>query len=74
MIKVVTETTEKRTKEQRYEFLNMLFGTLTANLFGKMLAGKDDVANRQGKGCVIRVGADGAIKNGKGICTAGQLF
>lgn len=74
LIKVVTETTETRTKEQRYEFLNMPFGTLGASLFENMLAEKDDVANRQSKDCLIRVGAGGAIKNDNRIRTAGQFL
>ena len=41
LIKGVTQTTENETKEQRGGFLSMLLGTLGANLFETMLAGKE---------------------------------
>ena len=40
LIRGISETTENETKEQKCEFIEMLLGTLTANMLGNALAGK----------------------------------
>ena len=40
LLKVVTTTMKNETKEQKGEFVGMLFGTLGASLLGNVLAGK----------------------------------
>ena len=40
LLKGVNKTIKNETKEQKGEFLGMLFGTLGASLLGNMLAGK----------------------------------
>ena len=40
LLKVVTATMKNETKEQKGEFVGMLFGTLGASLLGNVLAGK----------------------------------
>ena len=40
LIRGISETTENETKEQKCELLEMLLGTLTANILGNALAGK----------------------------------
>ena len=56
LLKGVTETNEKETKEQKGGFPSMLFGTLGASLLGNILAGKGIVravsGNKKGKGIV----------------------
>ena len=44
----VSETIQNQAKEQRGGFLSMLLGTLGASLLGNILAGKGEIAKRQG--------------------------
>ena len=53
LLKGVTKTIEKKTKEQRGGFLSMLLGTLGASLLGNLLSGKG--LARAGKG-IVRAG------------------
>ena len=53
LLKGVTKTTEKETKEQRGGFLSMLLGTLGASLLGNLLSGKG--LARAGEG-IVRAG------------------
>ena len=59
LLKGVTKTIEKETKEQNGGFLSMLLGTLGASLLGNILAGKGIVragsGNKKGKG-IVRAG------------------
>ena len=59
LLKGVTETVKKETKEQKRGFLSMLLGTLGASLLGNLLTGKGfvraDSGNNKGKG-VVRAG------------------
>ena len=43
LIKDISETKQKRTKEQKEEFLGMLLGTLGASLLGNLLTGKGTI-------------------------------
>ena len=56
LLKAVTKTIRKETKEQKQGFLSMLLGTLGASLLGNLLAGKGIVragsGNKKGKGIV----------------------
>ena len=56
LLKGVTETVKKETKEQKGGFLSMLLGTLGASLLGNLLTGKGFVragsGNNKGKGTV----------------------
>ena len=56
LLKAVTKTIKKETKEQKRGFLSMLLGTLGASLLGNVLAGKGIVragsGNKKGKGIV----------------------
>ena len=60
LLKGVTETIEKETKEQKEGSLSMLLGTLGASLLGNLLTGKGIVragsGNKKGKG-IVRVGS-----------------
>ena len=59
LLKGVTKTTKKGTKEQKGGFLSMSWGTLGASLLGNLLAGKGTVragsGNKKGKG-IVRAG------------------
>ena len=72
LLKGVTKTIKNETKDQTRGFLSMLLGTLGANLWGNLLAGKGNVRagseNKRGKGNV-RAGSEN--KRGKGIVRAG---
>ena len=59
LLKGVTKTIKKETKEQKGGFLSMLLGALGANLLGNVLAGKG----------IVRAGSGN--KKGKGIARAG---
>ena len=48
LLKGVTKTVQNEVKEQKGGFLRLLLGTLDANLFGNILAGKG--ISRAGKG------------------------
>ena len=56
LLKGVTKTIKKETKEQIAGFLSMLLGTLRASLLGNLLTGKGIVragsGNKKGKGFV----------------------
>ena len=60
LLKGVTETIEKETKEQKEGSLSMLLGTLGASLLGNLLTGKGivraDSGNKKGKR-VVRAGS-----------------
>ena len=60
LLKGVTETIEKETKEQKEGSLSMLLGTLGASLLGNLLTGKGIVragsGNKKGKG-IVRAGS-----------------
>ena len=62
--KVVSETIQNEAKEQKGGFLGMLLGTLGASLLENILAGKGEIAKRQGRG-VNRAG-EGVIRAGYG--------
>ena len=72
LLKGVTKTIEKETKEQRGGFLSMLLGTLGASLLGNLLtggkgmmrAGEESVASRAKGEEIVRAGK-GAKKNPK---------
>ena len=53
LLKGVTKTRKKETKEQKHGFLGILLGTLGTSLLGNMLAGKGivraDYRNKEGK-------------------------
>ena len=59
LLKGVTKTIKRKTKEQKGGFLSMLLGTLGASLLGNLLAGKGIVragsGNKKGKG-IVRAG------------------
>ena len=57
LLKGVTKTIEKETKEQRGGFLSMLLGTLGASLLENLLTGR--------KG-IVRAG-EGVVRAGEGI-------
>ena len=61
LLKGVTKTIEKKSKEQKGGFLNMLLGTLGANLLGNLLSGTG----------IVRAGYGHPSKKGKGIVRAG---
>ena len=61
LLKGVTKTIEKESKEQKGGFLSMLLGTLGANLLGNLLSGKG----------IVRAGYGHPSKKGKGIVRAG---
>ena len=56
LMKRITETIKKETKEQKWGFLSMLLGTLEASLLGNILAEKGIIragsGNKKGKGIV----------------------
>ena len=60
ILKGVSKTIEKETKEQREGFLCMLLGTLGASLLGNLLTGGKDIM-RAGDG-IVRAGADKGSK------------
>ena len=72
LLKGVTKTIEKETKEQKRGFLSRLLVKLGASLLGNLLAGKgivrDDSRNKKGKG-IVRAATGN--KKGKGIVRSG---
>ena len=66
MLKGVTKTIEKETKDQKGGFFSMLLGTLGASLLGNLLTGKGiarvDSGNNKGKG-IVRAGYGNQLKN-----------
>ena len=61
LLKGVTKTIEKESKEQKGGFLSMLLGTLGTNLLGNLLSGKG----------IVRAGYGHSSKKGKEIVRAG---
>ena len=61
LLKGVSKTIKNETKEQRGEFLSMLFGTLGASLLGNLLTGKGII--RAGDGIVHAGEGSGSKKN-----------
>ena len=61
LLKGVSKTIEKETKQQRGGFLSMLLGTLGASLLGNLLTAKG----------IMRAG-DGIVYAGDGIVRAGE--
>ena len=61
LLKGVTKTIEKETKEQKGGFLSMLLGTLGTSLLGNLLSGKK----------IVRAGYGHPSKKGKGIVRTG---
>ena len=59
LLKGVTKVIESETKEQKGEFLNILFGSLGASLLGNLLSAKGIAragsGNKKGKG-IVRAG------------------
>ena len=53
LLKGISKTIQNESKEQKGELLSTLLGTLGANLFGNIIAGKG--MNRAGKG-IVRAG------------------
>ena len=77
LLKGVTKTIKKETKEQKEGFVSMLLGTLDASLLGNLLTGKGIVRtgseNKKEKG-IVRAGSDHHShenKKGKEIVRAG---
>ena len=72
LLKGVTKTIKKKTKEQKGGFLSTLLGTLGVSLLGNLLAGKRIVrtgsGKKKGKG-IVRTGSEN--KKGKRIVRAG---
>ena len=69
LLKVVTESVQNEIKEQKYGFLSMLLGTLSASLLGNLLTGKGTFhtgkrVNKKGKG--IRRAGEGIVRAGEG--------
>ena len=62
--KGVSERVQKEAKEQKGAFLSMLLRTLGASLLGNILAGKEAIAKRQGRG--INRAGEGVIRAGYG--------
>ena len=60
LLKGISETSQNEVKEQKGEFLNMLLGTLSANLLGNILAIKG--LSSAGEG-FIRAGYGSSIKS-----------
>ena len=61
LLKGVTKTIEKETKEQKGGFLSTLLGTVGASLLGNLFSGKG----------IVRAGYGHPSKKGKGIARAG---
>ena len=61
LLKGVTKTIEKESKEQKGRFLSMLLGTLGTSLLGNLLSGKG----------IVKAGYGHPSKKGKGIVRAG---
>ena len=61
LLKRITKTIEKESKEQKGGFLSMLLGTLGASLLGNLLSGKG----------IVRAGYGHPSKKGKRIVRAG---
>ena len=59
LLKGVTKTIKKETKEQKGGFLSMLLGTLGASLLGNLLSGKGTA--RVGEG-ILRAGYGSSAK------------
>ena len=69
LIKAVSETIQKKAKEQKSGLLSMLLGTLVSSLLGNLLTGKGvkrpNSFNKPGRG---------VMRAGEGTVRAGQKF
>ena len=66
LLKGISKTIEKKTKEQRGGFLSMLLGTLGASLLGNLLTGGKGIM-RAGEGSVAsRAKSEGIVRAGEG--------
>ena len=70
MLKGVSETVQNEAKEQKSRFLRMILGTLGGSLFGNILAGKEAIATRQGRGINRTAKVPGINRAGEGIVRA----
>ena len=61
LLKGITKTIKNEIKEQKGEFLSMLFGALGASLLGNLLSGKG----------IVRAASGNKSKKGKGIVRTG---
>ena len=64
LLKGVSKTIEKETKEQRGGFLSMLLGTLGVSLLGNLLSGGEGIM-RAGDG-IVRAGEGNLVSRAKG--------
>ena len=64
LLREISETIQNEAKEQKGGFLTMLLGTLGASFLENILAGKGEIAKKQGRG-VNRAG-EGVIRAGYG--------
>ena len=71
LLKVVTETVQNETKEQKGGFLSMLLDTLGASLLGNLLTGKG--IYRAGKGKGINRAGEGIVRAGYGRPSSSAL-
>ena len=62
VLKEINETVKKEVKEQKGGSLSMLLGTLGANLWANILAGKG--IHRAGKGGRINRAGEGTVRSG----------
>ena len=73
LLKVITKTIKKETKEQKRGFLSVLLGTLASTLLGNMLAGKgvliEGYGSKHGEGA-IRAGYGSSIKKSANSTTS----
>ena len=72
LLKGVTETVQNDVKEQKGQFLSMLFGKLGASLLGNYLTAKGAMATSQGRG----INSAGIVKEidraGEGVLATRQ--
>ena len=73
LIKGVSETIEKKAKEQIGGFLGMVLGKLGASLLGNLLTGKEVKQSKILRGGVMRAGKD-TIRAGEATVRAGYDF
>ena len=71
LLKGVTKTIKNEAKEQKGDFLKMLFGTLGTSLLGNLLSEKGTV--RAGKG-IVRTGYGSSIKKSSNSTTSFNKF
>ena len=66
LLKGVSKTTKKETKEQRGEFLSMLLGTLRASLLGNLLSGGKGIMRAGERSVASTTKGDGIVRSGEG--------